>query len=56
MVDVAARLGGGEDALAHAAMVSLLHRIEIAEESGLSPESVVKELSDEARKKKARRP
>jgi hypothetical protein len=53
MVDVAARLGGGEDALAHAAMVSLLHRIEIAEESGLSPESVVKALSDEARKKKS---
>jgi len=55
MVDVASRLGGDDDAFTLAAMVSLLHRIEIAEESGLSPESVVKELTDEAQKKKARR-
>jgi len=55
MVDVASRLGGDGDALERAAMVSLLHRIEIAEESGLSPESVVRALTDDARKKKAQR-
>lgn len=50
MVEVAARLGG-LDALADAARVSLMHRIEIAEESGQNLETVIRDLAAEAKKK-----
>jgi MoxR-like ATPase len=50
MVEVAARLGGVE-ALPEAARVSLLHRVEVAEESGQSAEKVISELTEEAKKK-----
>ncbi|HUT23007.1 MAG TPA: MoxR family ATPase [Sumerlaeia bacterium] len=50
MVDVAARLGGLAG-LEQAALVSLLHRIEIAEESGQSAEAVVREICEESKKK-----
>jgi MoxR-like ATPase len=50
MVEVAARLGG-VDALLDAARVSLMHRIEVAEESGQSAETVISDLAAEAKKK-----
>ncbi len=50
MVEVAARLGG-VDALLDAARVSLLHRIEVAEECGQSAETVICDLAAEAKKK-----
>jgi len=50
MVEVAARLGG-VDALLDAARVSLLHRIEVAEECGQSVETVICDLAAEAKKK-----
>ncbi len=50
MVEIAARLGG-VDALTDAARVALLHRIEVAEEAGQSPEKVIDELAAEAKKK-----
>lgn len=53
MVEIATRLGG-LSALGAAAKVALLHRIEIAEESGLSPEAVVEQLCEESKKKALR--
>jgi MoxR-like ATPase len=53
MVEVAARLDG-VDALADAARVSLLHRIEVAEESGQPAEKVITDLVEEAKKKAVR--
>ena len=50
IVEVAAQLGG-VDALVDAARVSLMHRIEVAEESGQSVEKVISELAEEAKKK-----
>lgn len=50
IVEVAAQLGGVE-ALVDAARVSLMHRIELAEESGQSVEKVISELAEEAKKK-----
>ena len=50
MVEVAARLGG-VDALLDAARVSLLHRIEVAEDCGQSAETVICDLAAEAKKK-----
>ena len=50
IVEVAAQLGGVE-ALVDAARVSLMHRIEVAEESGQSVEKVINELAEEAKKK-----
>jgi MoxR-like ATPase len=50
MVEVAARLGG-VDALLDAARVSLMHRIEVAEESGVSAEKLIDDLAAEAKKK-----
>jgi MoxR-like ATPase len=50
IVEVAAQLGG-VDALVDAARVSLMHRIELAEESGQSVEKVINDLAEEAKKK-----
>jgi MoxR-like ATPase len=50
MVEIAAALGG-EKAFEQAALTSLLHRIEIAEESGLSAESIIRQLIQDAKKK-----
>ena len=50
MVEIAARLGGVSQ-LDRTARVALLHRIEIAEESGLSPDAVVRILVQDAKKK-----
>ena len=50
MVEIAARLGGTE-ALEDAARVSLMHRIEISEESGQSSETIIRDLTAEAKKK-----
>lgn len=50
IVEVAAQLGGA-DALVDAARVSLMHRIELAEESGQSVEQVINDLAAEAKKK-----
>jgi len=50
MVEVASCLGG-DDPLRDAALCSLLHRIETAEESGLSPEAIIRELVEDEKKK-----
>ena len=50
IVEIAARLGGlsGFD---KAASIALLHRMEVAEDSGLSPDAVTRQLLQEAKKK-----
>lgn len=50
IVEIASRLGGVSK-MEDAARVALLHRIEIAEESGLSPDAVVRILVQDAKKK-----
>ena len=53
IVEVASRLGG-IDSLAEAARVALMHRMEVSEESSLTPEALILELSEEAKKKRSR--
>jgi len=50
MAEIAARLDGA-DALQEAALVALLHRVETAEESGLSPETVIMQIVEDIKKK-----
>ncbi|MFP4379861.1 MAG: AAA family ATPase [Candidatus Sumerlaeia bacterium] len=52
MVEVAMALGGGLYSLPEAARISLLHRLEVSDESGQSAEAVLDEILDDTVKKK----